>query len=101
MGISQRSTSGDLIGTQRAITHADTAIAASAGATIDVSFTGAETQSVVTASWRAALSPDAGVILACPPRVTAAGTVRFQYRNLSTDAATISAATIDCACEKY
>lgn len=101
MGISQRNTTGDLIGIQREITHADTAIAASAGATIDIAFTGAELQSVVTASWRAALSANAAVILACPPRVESAGVVRFVYRNLSTDAATIAAATIDCAVQKY
>jgi len=85
----------------RAITHAETAIAASAGATIDVTFTGAEVNSVVSASFRAAISPNAAVILACPPRVLSAGVVRFQFRNLSTDAATVSAATIDCTCEKY
>jgi len=101
MGIQQRSTTGDLVGTMREITHADTAIAASAGATIDIAFTGAAVNSVVTASWRAALSSNAAVILACPPRVLSAGVVRFLYRNLSTDAATITAATIDCQCEKY
>jgi hypothetical protein len=89
------------VGTFREITIVETALAASSQAVVTSAFTGAATGSAVSASFRAAVGSSLSVVMAAPPRVTSAGVVSFTFANLSTDAATISAATIDCTVEKY